>query len=528
MFLLNFLLFRVPFGFINSGETQWFDQRLDHYDYFENRTFKQRFYVNSDYALDKNSTKAMSLLFYIGGEIPLYSASLFDLVPTILAQRTNSILIGLEHRFFGESVPTEDLSIDNLNYLTIEQSLADLANFIQQMKYEYCISSNNCSVGVIGGSYPGALSAWFKLRFPHIADASWASSAPVYIHNNFTEYDMHCAETIKNISEECYYSTKETFDYMEELIVDTPSRRNETMKLFGITNYTIDDVSFLYMIADVLASSVQFRDSYKHLQGMCTNFTIQKEKDQRLNILATAISQILVTQSQSIWDSYPLEPTDPSINATTKDLRAWTWMTCNEVGWFQTSSSELRSKYINLDYFEGVCKQLFNTSLPDEDMMNRRLGGKQPLGTSTVFVNGERDPWIRMSITESNPDLDRYAYVVKDGQHCDDLRWPTESDVEELATVRETIMNEMSNWIRYATDEICKNHGTRILNFCICPESQTGEFCEESVHSQDSFTVITIMSLVLPTFFLLVIGGIVWAFGQNTDSDLGTKPAFYT
>ena len=525
MFL--FLCFRVPFSFVNSGETLWFDQRLDHYDSFEKRNFKQRYYVNSDFALNQKDEKSKSLLFYIGGEVPLTNGSLFKLVPTILANQTKSILIGLEHRFFGESVPTEDLSIENLKYLTIEQSLADLATFIQQMKYRYCITPNDCPVGVIGGSYPGALSAWFRLRFPHLADASWASSAPVYIHNNFSEYDSHCAETIQNISDSCFKSTKETFDYMEQLIVNTPEKRNQTMELFGITNYTIDDISFLYMISDVLASGVQFRDSYTHLEDMCSKMSTKTQKSERLKILANTISLILKTQKQSIWDSYLLQPTDPSINATTKYLRVWSWITCNEVGWFQTSSS-LRSKYIDLNYFEGVCKQLFNISLPDENMMNRRLGGKNPLGTSTVFVNGERDPWIKMSITKSDVVLDRYSYVVKDGQHCDDLRWPESSDVEELAGVREQVIQNMTYWLKYASEDLCGDYGTRVLNFCKCANGQTGEHCEETVHSQKSFRTITILSLVVPTVFLLVIGGVVWAFSQNTDSDMGSRPAFYT
>ena len=32
---------------------------------------------------------------------------------------------------------------------------------------------------VIGGSYPGALSAWFRYTYPDIAAASWAASAVV-------------------------------------------------------------------------------------------------------------------------------------------------------------------------------------------------------------------------------------------------------------------------------------------------------------------------------------------------------------
>jgi len=39
-----------------------------------------------------------------------------------------------------------------------------------------------------GGSYPGNLAAWFRLKYPHITDGSIASSAPLRAKTNFSEY----------------------------------------------------------------------------------------------------------------------------------------------------------------------------------------------------------------------------------------------------------------------------------------------------------------------------------------------------
>ena len=49
------------------------------------------------------------------------------------AKKHNAICFQLEHRFYGESHPTEDMSVKNLAYLTSTQALADLANFITEM-----------------------------------------------------------------------------------------------------------------------------------------------------------------------------------------------------------------------------------------------------------------------------------------------------------------------------------------------------------------------------------------------------------
>jgi len=42
---------------------------------------------------------------------------------------------------------------------------------------------------VIGGSYPGALSAWFRERYPHLAVASWSSSGVVQPIIDFYQFD---------------------------------------------------------------------------------------------------------------------------------------------------------------------------------------------------------------------------------------------------------------------------------------------------------------------------------------------------
>lgn len=42
---------------------------------------------------------------------------------------------------------------------------------------------------VFGTSYSGALSAWFRLKFPHLTCGSLSSSGVVLAVYNFTEFD---------------------------------------------------------------------------------------------------------------------------------------------------------------------------------------------------------------------------------------------------------------------------------------------------------------------------------------------------
>ena len=61
-----------------------------------------------------------------------------------------------------------DLSGASLRFLNSEQALADLAAFRQAMTDKYNLTTNRWIS--FGGSYPGSLSAWFRLKYPHLVD----------------------------------------------------------------------------------------------------------------------------------------------------------------------------------------------------------------------------------------------------------------------------------------------------------------------------------------------------------------------
>ena len=49
-----------------------------------------------------------------------------------MAEENQAMVVLLEHRYFGQSFPVENLSDENMKYLTIEQTLADLNHFATQ------------------------------------------------------------------------------------------------------------------------------------------------------------------------------------------------------------------------------------------------------------------------------------------------------------------------------------------------------------------------------------------------------------
>ena len=59
----------------------------------------------------------------------------------------------------------------------------------ETLNAKYNRSGADNSWFVFGGSYSGALSAWFRLKFPHLTCGSLASSGVVLAVYNFTDFD---------------------------------------------------------------------------------------------------------------------------------------------------------------------------------------------------------------------------------------------------------------------------------------------------------------------------------------------------
>lgn len=54
-----------------------------------------------------------------------------------------------------------------MGYLTVEQALADYAQFLTDFKLQTPGAAQS-PVVVFGGSYGGMLASWFRMKYPHV------------------------------------------------------------------------------------------------------------------------------------------------------------------------------------------------------------------------------------------------------------------------------------------------------------------------------------------------------------------------
>ena len=133
--------------------------------------------------------------------------------PMIIGANYEALLISLEHRYYGDSQPFDDWSTPNLKYLTSQQALADIASFIDALNDS---PNRKADWIVIGGSYPGALAAWFKSQYPDHAVGAWSSSGVIHAIKDFKTFDKDLYDRATMSNDSCPDHVKMVIDHIEK------------------------------------------------------------------------------------------------------------------------------------------------------------------------------------------------------------------------------------------------------------------------------------------------------------------------
>ena len=89
-------------------------------------------------------------------------------------------------------------------------------------------------------------------------------------------------------------------------------------------------------------------------------------------------------------------------------MRPWIYQTCNEYGWFQTSTSRNQpfgTKY-PLVFFTTLCKDAYGEQFTNEyihkqtEGTNLEFGGLEPQVENVYMTHGQLDPWRAAGIQD--------------------------------------------------------------------------------------------------------------------------------
>ncbi|KAK4585237.1 hypothetical protein RGQ29_022768 [Quercus rubra] len=433
----------------------WFNQTLDHFSPFDHRQFQQRYYE----FLDHFRLPDGPIFLKICGESSCNGIT-NDYI-SVLAKKFGAAVVSLEHRYYGKSSPFNSLKTENLRYLSSKQALFDLAVFRQYYQESLNSKSNRANAEnpwfVFGVSYPGALSAWFRLKFPHLTCGSLASSAVVLAVYNYTEFDKQIGESA---GAECKAALQETNKLVEQRLA-TDAKAVKT--LFGAAELEIDG-DFFYFLADAAAIAFQYGNPDK----LCSPLVeAKKAGDDLVDAYAKYVKEYYLGSFGVNVQTYNQKHLKNTALSEDSADRLWWFQVCTEVAFFQVAplNDSVRSTKVDTRYHLDLCKNVFGEGIyPDVAATNIYYGGTKIAGSKIVFTNGSQDPWRHASKQTSSTDMPSYTISCHNCGHGTDLRGcpqaplNIEGNAEKCSSpdavnkVRQQIVEHIDLWLSQCQD----------------------------------------------------------------------------
>uniref|UniRef100_A0A7S1TSG3 Thymus-specific serine protease n=1 Tax=Phaeomonas parva TaxID=124430 RepID=A0A7S1TSG3_9STRA len=410
------------------------------------------------------------------------------------AEKHGALILALEHRFYNppDEYPVEDLSTENLRFLSSQQALADIANFHVHASAEFGLTSANRWV-TWGGSYPGMMASWARYKYPHLIFAAVASSAPVQAVLNMQGYNNVVADAIANEriggSKACRDTVVEIFEALGKAMI-SPDGRGKLYEEFNVCEKRKDplkepnnqdeftmDLSFLVYDQGNDPSSTQ---PTSNLAVTCSEYI--------LNVgLGDPVARLAALSRDSRGPLFP--PTDDDgaaddecmsvsyeknqveayqdvsltgfSNTTVFCQRCWLFQTCTQFGFYQTCDPGTQCPYTSEPHLNtvetqlGLCESSFG--IPPEAVRQHietslaDYGGRYADTSRILYVNGGADPWRAQSVIEARPGLP--TLEVADASHHPWTHPPQDSDQQSVKDARREIMYQVDEWLALSDDE---------------------------------------------------------------------------
>lgn len=352
-------------------------------------------------------------------------------------------MLSLEHRFFGESQPFAGdpkgpLATKHLGFSNSRQALADLAYFTEwfqktQINAEYGLDADAFNTWVVvGGSYPGALASWYRLKYPQMSSGSHSASGVVRAILNFTQFDEQVSA---DAGAECGAALRSITQKLE-------ADKEQARQLLDAQSLTIDGDLF-YLIADSMAESMQ----YAHRDELCSAVT--SSRGTLLDNYVAFVKTVFYGQMGNSADDYDSTTLADPVNGG--NGRSWWWFKCSEVAFWQVApeTNAIRSQLVNYSYHRDLCLRVFGrTELPDVEGTNAYYGGNTTYALNTFWDNGSEDPWRWAGVQDSlGPNNTANVMHCDACAHCQSLYTPTPDDDPAIKADRDLLRAQYAAWV---------------------------------------------------------------------------------
>ncbi|XP_071909648.1 uncharacterized protein [Coffea arabica] len=433
-------------------KSYFYEQTLDHFNYNPQSytKFNQSYVINSKFWGGAKSNSP--ILAYLGAEAPLAEDIENIGFLTDNAPRFKALLVYIEHRFYGKSIPLGSMekvmkSKTIRGYFNSAQALADYAEVLLHVKHKF--SAQNSPIIVVGGSYGGMLASWFRLKYPHIALGALASSAPVLYFDDITPQNGYYSTVTKDFKEEsehCYQTIRKSWSEIDK-VASKPNGLSILSKRFKTCTPLNSSSQLKDFLDSMFLSAAQYNSPPKYpVTEVCSGID---KAPKGTDILGRTFAGVVsYKKDESCYDMLEhARPTETNVG--------WQWQTCSEmvmpIGCGSNDTMFPPSPF-NLPDFIKNCKSSYGVS-PRPHWITTYYGGHdmklvfQRFGSNIIFSNGLKDPYSSAGVRENLSSSLLAIYTVK-GSHCLDIRAAKESDPSWLVAQRKLEVEIIEGWIK--------------------------------------------------------------------------------
>jgi hypothetical protein len=483
----------------SNGTAGWgtFDQLIDHSNPGLG-TFSQRYWYGAQYWKGPGSP----IIFVNPGE---QAADGFNRSYTgkqrltgLMAEKMGAAVVIMEHRYWGESSPFDTLTVQNLQYLTLENSIKDNTYFANNFDAPFDTTGKSSAKEApwvfTGGSYPGA--GWIASKDPGTFWAYYGTSGVVEAIGDFWQYFVPVEEATP---QNCSSDVHSVIEYVDTVLTTgSPMEKAKLKDLFLLGDLqdadfaaTLENGPWTWQSGQFYSTNTsgytpyyRFCDYVENVFPNSTNTTVPGPKGVGLTkalqgyakwfkdlYLPGACEGLGYFSGKLNTDCFQsLNASNPIYHDLTlgnAGNRQWNWMLCNEpFEYWQDGApknrSTLVSRLVDKAYWRSQCSLWFPepeygiAQGKSAEDVNRYTGGWfESNVTRLMMTNGQWDPWRDSTLSsifrpggpkESTPELP--IRVIEKGTHCSDFygqNWAVNAGVKAIA---DEVVENMAEWVQ--------------------------------------------------------------------------------
>ncbi|KAL4707492.1 hypothetical protein ACJJTC_000244 [Scirpophaga incertulas] len=437
----------------SNPQERFVNVRKDQFSRTKNDTFPMRFYYNELSATDKN------IVVFVGAEWTINPSGASGGMALDIATAIGASLFYTEHRYYGKSKLTADISASALELLSIDQALRDLAQFIEYVKSNDFEGGQYKSAKVVlfGCSLAGSISVWMRHLYPRLVDVAVSDSGPLVAQEDFKEFFEVTTNVLRFYGgDQCVQTIKDATDAILAVANTTKGDELISNTFNTCTDFVGSDPMNIYTLFDgitTVVSDLVMTARPGNVKANCAkiaNTTISNPMQR----LATWMSErigggCIMGQYEQMLELYG----NTSYNGFVAENRMWRYYMCYYFGWFQSTTSTLQPFGYNLpvEFFRRNCRDFFSSeydaSMIEANMRrtNTFLGSFLP--DHVIHMRGTEDPWSVLQPTLRQNTSKTPVYEIK-ASHCRATNSIQDSVTEEIRTVKKKVLQHVKDFIR--------------------------------------------------------------------------------